>query len=299
MNYVKTKNISNIYKENELHIINIIQSNRKNKLENPLNNILYNYHKGRIKKKDNKEKLSINFSTGIFRKKIQKGSKSPSCKEKIHHALSVKSHNNEINIRLSLNSDGNNTNSYMNNTNSKNITTYEEIIREKDLLITKLKNEIKINNEILSQITEKKLNFNDNNLLKTKSSSNISSKNSNKQIFIFTDLIRQTKRKKIHTSRYKSKIIMETENMKNHNKFIPKRKKYIHPNFSGINSERLTYHNSDSNLININNLNKDRNQGYNNDIFSNICFNILERTKNICLKYKQISLKNKTINPSQ
>ncbi len=299
MNYVKTKNISNIYKENELHIINIIQSNRKNKLENPLNNILYNYHKGRIKKKENKEKLLINFSTGIFRKKIQKESKSPSSKDKIHHALSVKSHNNEINIKLSLNSDVNNTNSYINNTNSKNTTTYEEIIREKDLLISKLKKEIKINNEILSQITEKKNKFNDNNLLKTKSSSNMSTKNTNKKIFIFTDLIKQTKKIKNNTPRYKSKIIMETENMKTQNKLIPNRKKYIHRNFSGINSERITYHNSDSNLISINYLNKDNNKGFSNDIVSNICFEILERTKNICLRYKQISLKNKTINPSQ
>ncbi len=299
MNYVKTKNISNIYKENELHIINIIQSNRKNKLENPLNNILYNYHKGRIKKKENKEKLSINFSTGIFRKKIQKESKSPSSKDKIHHALSVKSHNNEINIKLSLNSDVNNTNSYINNTNSKNTTTYEEIIREKDLLISKLKKEIKINNEILSQITEKKNKFNDNNLLKTKSSSNMSTKNTNKKIFIFTDLIKQTKKIKNNTPRYKSKIIMETENMKNQNKCILNRNKYIHRNFSSINSERITYHNSDSNLLNIDNLNKDNNQGFNNDNFSNICLEILERTKNVCLRYKQISLKNKKIKPTQ
>ena len=224
MNYVKTKNKSNIFKENELHIINIIQSSRKNKLENPLNNLLHDYNKEGIKrKKRNKEKLSINSSTGIFRKKVEKKSKS---KEKIKQIFSVKSHNNEINIRLSL-SENNNSNSYINNTNTKNTTTYEEIIKEKDLLISKLKNEIKINNDILNKIKDLNINnYNKFNLSKTKSSSNISTKNSNKGIFIFTDLINQNKKNKIHTPRYTSRIIMETENVKV-NKFNQKKKKKI------------------------------------------------------------------------
>ena len=293
MNYVKTKNKSNIFKENELHIINIIQSSRKNKLENPLNNLLHDYNKEGIKrKKRNKEKLSINSSTGIFRKKVEKKSKS---KEKIKQIFSVKSHNNEINIRLSL-SENNNSNSYINNTNTKNTTTYEEIIKEKDLLISKLKNEIKINNDILNKIKDLNINnYNKFNLSKTKSSSNISTKNSNKGIFIFTDLINQNKKNKIHTPRYTSRIIMETENVKV-NKFNQKKKKKNKRNFTGICNKRLTYHNSDSNLMNFyieNNIN----QGFlNKDDYSNICSSILEKTKRICLKFKKFYDKSNTIN---
>ena len=293
MNYVKTKNKSNIFKENELHIINIIQSSRKNKLENPLNNLLHDYNKEGIKrKKRNKEKLSINSSTGIFRKKVEKKSKS---KEKIKQIFSVKSHNNEINIRLSL-SENNNSNSYINNTNTKNTTTYEEIIKEKDLLISKLKNEIKINNDILNKIKDLNINnYNKFNLSKTKSSSNISTKNSNKGIFIFTDLINQNKKNKIHTPRYTSRIIMENENVKV-NKFNQKKKKKNKRNFTGICNKRLTYHNSDSNLMNFyieNNIN----QGFlNKDDYSNICSSILEKTKRICLKFKKFYDKSNTIN---
>ncbi len=293
MNYVKSKNKSKIFKENELHIINIIQSSRKNKLENPLNNLLHDYNKEGIKrKKRNKEKLSINSSTGIFRKKVEKKSKS---KEKIKQIFSVKSHNNEINIRLSL-SENNNSNSYINNTNTKNTTTYEEIIKEKDLLISKLKNEIKINNDILNKIKDLNINnYNKFNLSKTKSSSNISTKNSNKGIFIFTDLINQTKKNKIHTPRYTSRIIIETENVKV-NKFNQKKKKKYKRNFTGICNKRLTYHNSDSNLMNFyieNNIN----QGFlNKEDYSNICSSILEKTKRICLKFKKFYDKSNTIN---
>ena len=293
MNYVKTKNKSKIFKENELHIINIIQSSRKNKLENPLNNLLHDYNKEGIKrKKRNKEKLSINSSTGIFRKKVEKKSKS---KEKIKQIFSVKSHNNEINIRLSL-SENNNSNSYINNTNTKNTTTYEEIIKEKDLLISKLKNEIKINNDILNKIKDLNINnYNKFNLSKTKSSSNISTKNSNKGIFIFTDLINQNKKNKIHTPRYTSRIIMETENVKV-NKFNQKKKKKNKRNFTGICNKRLTYHNSDSNLMNFyieNNIN----QGFlNKEDYSNICSSILEKTKRICFKFKKFYDKSNTIN---
>ena len=293
MNYVKTKNKSKIFKENELHIINIIQSSRKNKLENPLNNLLHDYNKEGIKrKKRNKEKLSINSSTGIFRKKVEKKRKS---KEKIKQIFSVKSHNNEINIRLSL-SENNNSNSYINNTNTKNTTTYEEIIKEKDLLISKLKNEIKINNDILNKIKDLNINnYNKFNLSKTKSSSNISTKNSNKGIFIFTDLINQNKKNKIHTPRYTSRIIMETENVKV-NKFNQKKKKKNKRNFTGICNKRLTYHNSDSNLMNFyieNNIN----QGFlNKEDYSNICSSILEKTKRICLKFKKFYDKSNTIN---
>ena len=72
MNYGHS-NISNTLKENELHIVSIIRSSRKNKLESPLNNLLNDYHKeGNKRKKSSKEKSSTNSSTGIFRKNIHK-----------------------------------------------------------------------------------------------------------------------------------------------------------------------------------------------------------------------------------
>ena len=50
MNYGHS-NISNTLKENELHIISIIRSSRKNKLESPLNILLNDYHKEGNKRK--------------------------------------------------------------------------------------------------------------------------------------------------------------------------------------------------------------------------------------------------------
>ena len=88
---------------------------------------------------------------------------------------------------------------------------------------------------------------------------------------------------------------METENVKV-NKFNQKKKKKNKRNFTGICNKRLTYHNSDSNLMNFyieNNIN----QGFlNKDDYSNICSSILEKTKRICLKFKKFYDKSNTIN---
>ena len=60
MNYGHS-NISNTLKENELHIISIIRSSRKNKLESPLNILLKDYHKeGNKRKKNYKKKYQKN-----------------------------------------------------------------------------------------------------------------------------------------------------------------------------------------------------------------------------------------------
>ena len=59
MNYGHS-NISNTLKENELHIISIIRSSRKNKLESPLNILLKDYHKAGNKRKKKISRKIIN-----------------------------------------------------------------------------------------------------------------------------------------------------------------------------------------------------------------------------------------------
>ena len=88
---------------------------------------------------------------------------------------------------------------------------------------------------------------------------------------------------------------METENSKGLNKIISKKKKNNYRNFSGINSERIIYHNSDSNLLNFN-IDKNDKTLLDNKNLTNVFSSILEKTKNLCLKYKKYYEKNKTIN---
>ena len=274
MNYGHS-NISNTLKENELHIISIIRSSRKNKLESPLNILLKDYHKeGNKRKKKSQEKSSTNSSTGIFRKNLQK-SNSPQNNDNIKHVFSVKSSNNEINIRLLLNSDRNNNN----NIKSKN----EEIIKDKDAIIYKLKKEISLNNEILNKFQNIDED-NKYNLSKTRSSCNITTKNSNQGSFLVNDLI---KRNRIQSPKYSNNIIMETDNGKR-NKLNNIKKNIIQRNIYSNNNKKLINYNSHTqgNICNNNN------NPYNKDFMSKeemefICKSLLDRTKKICLKLKQ------------
>ena len=281
MNYGHS-NISNTLKENELHIISIIRSSRKNKLESPLNILLKDYHKeGNKRKKKSQEKSSTNSSTGIFRKNLQK-SNSPQNNDNIKHVFSVKSSNNEINIRLLLNSDRNNNN----NIKSKN----EEIIKDKDAIIYKLKKEISLNNEILNKFQNIDED-NKYNLSKTRSSCNITTKNSNQGSFLVNDLI---KRNRIQSPKYSNNIIMETDNGKR-NKLNNKKKNIIQRNNYSNNNKKLINYNSDSNIKNFHtqgNICNNNNNTYNKDFMSKeemefICKSLLDRTKKICLKLKQ------------
>ncbi len=289
MNYGHS-NISNTLKENELHIISIIRSSRKNKLESPLNNLLNDYHKeGNKRKKGSQEKSSTNSSTGIFRKNIHKNN-SPQNNENIKHVFSVKSSSNEINIRLLLNSDGNNnSNNFSNNFKNKNI--YDDILKEKDEIISKLKNEINMNNEILNKIQniEEQNKF---NLSKTRSSCNITTKSSNQGSFLVTDLLNQIKKNRIQSPRFSNKIIMETENIKGH-KLNNKKKKIIQRNNYCRTNKNLINYNSDSEIKKTYTyFTQDNKSNFNKEFMSkkemnNICNSLLERTKKLCVKLKK------------
>ncbi len=103
-----------------------------------------------------------------------------------------------------------------------------------------MKNEIKINNQLLNIIKKKEFNLNDwdkfcsqNNKI---NSNNHPSKKLKKGIFILKYLINHPKNNKIHTPRNKSRIIMENE--KSLDVINKKENKYMKRKFSGFNSQK-------------------------------------------------------------
>ena len=130
--------------------------------------------------------------------------------------ISVKNNNNEINIHLSFGSDSinnNNTNSYLNNTNYSKVTnSYEDILKEKDMIILKLENELLFNRELINKIHSNynihNNNFTTNNnyisLSKTKSFGNITTKRKNNldtQNFfssLLKNISKKSKKKKVN-----------------------------------------------------------------------------------------------------
>ena len=123
--------------------------------------------------------------------------------------ISVKSNNNGINIHLSFGSDSinnNNTNSYLNNTNYSKVTnSYEDILKEKDMIILKLENELLFNRELINKIHSNynihNNNFTTNNnyisLSKTKSFGNITTKRKNNidTQYFFSSLLKNISKK--------------------------------------------------------------------------------------------------------
>ena len=82
-----------------------------------------------------------------------------------HQPINVKNNKNEINIHLSFGSDSinNNTNSYLNNTNYSKVTnSYEDILKEKDLVILKLENELLFNRELINKMQSNYNIYNNN-----------------------------------------------------------------------------------------------------------------------------------------
>ena len=132
-----------------------------------------------------------------------------------HQPISVKNNNNEINIHLSFGSDSinNNTNSYSNNANYSKVTnSYEDILKEKDMVILKLENELLFNRELINKIqsnyniNNNNININNNNytsnnnflsLSKTKSSGNITTKRKTKHDteYFFSSLLKNISKK--------------------------------------------------------------------------------------------------------
>ena len=147
-----------------------------------------------------------------------------------HQPINVKNNKNEINIHLSFGSDSinNNTNSYSNNTNYSKVTnSYEDILKEKDMVILKLENELLFNRELINKI-QSNYNLNNNfpnannnnylSLSKTKSSGNITTKRKTKHDteYFFSSLLKNISKKS-----KKKKMIngeLNTNNINNGNK---------------------------------------------------------------------------------
>ena len=100
----------------------------------------------------------------------------------------------------------NNTNSYLNNTNYSKVTnSYEDILKEKDMIILKLENELLFNRELINKIHSNynihNNNFTTNNnfisLSKTKSFGNITTKRKNNldTQYFFSTLLKNISKK--------------------------------------------------------------------------------------------------------
>jgi hypothetical protein len=201
-------------KPSELKIINILKNNKdlkhgtslskyiSSKTTNRNNNAKYN-----LKERPASHKTINSLISKKTKPLIQK-------QQYQHQPISVKNNNNEINIHLSFGSDSinNNTNSYLNNTNYSKVTnSYEDILKEKDMVILKLEKELLLNRELINKIQSNYNIYNNNytnnnnfiSLSKTKSSGNITTKRKNKhdtQYFfssLFKNISKKNKKKKM------------------------------------------------------------------------------------------------------
>ena len=142
--------LQNSKKQNELHIISIIRTSRKNVKDSSHLKYVNNNIKNIRKKSQNKSKeLSASSTLSTFRKAMNFHN---SCNSLSHTrtkttnakpAVNINTNNNEINIHLSLNSENGNYNSS---------SHYENIMKEKDALISKLQSELENNQKILYKI---------------------------------------------------------------------------------------------------------------------------------------------------
>ena len=197
-------------KPSELKLINILKNNKDFKHGSSLTKYISSkttnrnsYSKYNIKDRPSSHKTINTLISKKTRPLIQKQQYLYQ-----HQPISVKNNNNEINIHLSFGSDSlnNNTNSYLNNTNYSKITnSYEDILKEKDMVILKLEKEILFNKELINKIKSNNNIYNNVNnnfisLSKTKSSGNITTKRKNKQDteYFFSSLLKSisTKNKK-------------------------------------------------------------------------------------------------------
>ena len=190
-----------------------------------------------------------------------------------HQPISVKNNNNEINIHLSFGSDSinNNTNSYSNNANYSKVTnSYEDILKEKDMVILKLENELLFNRELINKI-QSNYNINNNNnytsnnnfisLSKTKSSGNIT-----------------TKRKTKHDTEYFFSSLLKNISKKSKKKKMS----YGDINTNNINNGKSGHHMTGNRLTNIiySSTNKENIiKGNYNNYYSNLNMNLKNKKK--------------------
>lgn len=173
----------------ELHIINILKNNKNPKT---VTNICQsNKTSTRNNSKNNKKERPSSHKTInlLEQKKIIKNK--TMTQRKSHKSINSninKNNQNEINIDVVLGSDSmnNNTNSYLNNTGCSKVTiSYEDILKEKDTVISKLENELQFNRGLINKI---KSHYNLNNLFNSKNRkiqiNNISNKHKKNSFFL-------------------------------------------------------------------------------------------------------------------
>ena len=250
-------------KPSELKIISILKNNKdlkqgtslskyiSNKTTNRNNNTKYNLKERPASHKTINSLISKKTKPLIQKQQFQYQ----------HQPISVKNNNNEINIHLSFGSDSinNNTNSYLNNTNYSKVTnSYEDILKEKDLVISKLENELLFNRELINKIQSNYNIYNNNytnnfiSLSKTKSSGNIT-----------------TKRKTKHDTQYFFSSLLKNIYKKNKKKKMS----YGDLNINNINNGNGMHHISSNRLTNIiyNSTNKENIiKGNYNNYYSNL-----------------------------
>ena len=205
-------------KPSELKIISIIKNNKGIKYGSSLSK----YISSRTTNRNTNTKYNLKerpASHKTINSLVSKKTKPMIQKQKYqfqNQPISVKNNNNEINIHLSFGSDSinnNNTNSYLNNTNYSRVTnSYEDILKEKDMIILKLENELLFNRELINKIHSNynihNNNFTTNNnyisLSKTKSFGNITTKRKNNldtQNFfssLLKNISKKSKKKKVN-----------------------------------------------------------------------------------------------------
>ena len=254
-------------KINEFNIVSIIRSSRKNKIDSSHLKFGNNNKHNKIRKKSNSKskELSASSTVSTFRKGINLHNSTGSLSQihsKTKNAVNINTNNNEINIHLSLNSD-----------NINNSTLHlEDMLKQKEALISKLQNELESNHKILYKLQAQEINkhsrhnksTNDLNffLTKTKSSGFISSKASKAQtVTLFNNIIKK---------RVKTPIGFSVE----------KTKKNVYDSLGklktiSIKTQRIYKRKSKAKIMS-------------NEMISKICKNVLERTKKICEMYNDI-----------
>ena len=198
-------------KPSELKIISIIKNNKGIKYGSSLSKYISSRTTNRnTNKKYNLKERPASHKT--INSLVSKKTKPIIQKQQYqiqNQPISVKNNNNEINIHLSFGSDSinnNNTNSYLNNTNYSKVTnSYEDILKEKDMIILKLENELLFNRELINKIHSNynihNNNFTTNNnyisLSKTKSFGNITTKRKNNidTQYFFSSLLKNISKK--------------------------------------------------------------------------------------------------------
>ena len=264
-------------KPSELKIISILKNNKElkhgtsvskyisSKTTNRNTNTKYN-----LKERPASHKTINSLMSKKAKPLIQKQQNNQYQYQYQNQPISVKNNKNEINIHLSFGSDSinNNTNSYLNNTNYSKITnSYEDILKEKDLVILKLENELLFNRELINKMQTNyniyNNNFTNNNFIslsKTKSSGNIT-----------------TKRKTKHDTEYFFSSLLKNMGKKS------KKKKM---NYGDINTNNINNINGTNRMnnrltnINYNSTNKDNIiKGNYNNYYSNLNLNVKNKKK--------------------